>query len=889
MLKKTESRNREQSRTHYSEQAIRSRTVRAIVAATAACGLAGSHLHGAPISLTGNGGPSTFYTQNFDALISTGTGTFTNDSTIAGWHTSRTSNGTAIAAGTGSSTTGNLYSFGSTSASDRALGSVASNGASTGGAFAYGALFSNDTTKTIDSLTIGYAGEQWRDGGGTIAKTALNGLTFSYRVGGTTFDVPTNNGSDAADTATGFTADTNLNFVPKIGNSTAATLDGNLAANRSVISDTISSLSIAPGASIWIRWYDPNNSGSDHALGIDDFSIAFTTTVAITPANVTWATTTGTWDTSTGNWTGGTPTANLYKNGDTANFSTIASDSTVTVVGGGVTPAVTNISNAANTYTFTGGTIGGAGALTKTGNGSAVLSATNAYSGGTNLNGGILVADGGDDRLGASTGAINFNGGTLKTASTGITSARAINVAAGGGTFDSNGLNSSTTGLTTFTAATFTKAGTGDLALNGTVAFDNTSALIINSGGSITLGQSGGTITMKAGGVFNGDLIINTTARLNLDTAGQTYGGAGQIKFLGSALGAGSGGIVIPNTGFAAFNALITNASGDTAGTITSDVVLNPAGNGHVAFTAGDVTTSNYTTASYLIFVGGTNGATGDGLSFNGKITGEGDLFIGNNSKIGGGGANITFNAANDYAGNTLINTGGVIKLGVNQALPAATNVVFGSLSSAGNATLDLNGKTLQIASLSDDAAKPNGRNLTVTNLGATDSTLTVSGSITPANAFGGVISDGTTNKISLEKSGSNTLKLAGVNTFTGDTSVHGGTLVIESTGSVLNSNVIVDGTAVLELDSNSTLGDLKSLTFADSATGVLNFTGAEIVGSLTIGGVTYTSGLFDASTNSSVFSGSGSILVPEPTSLSIIGLVGAGLLARRRRAKQTA
>ncbi|MBS0487337.1 MAG: endonuclease [Proteobacteria bacterium] len=53
-----------------------------------------------------------------------------------------------------------------------------------------------------------------------------------------------------------------------------ATLDGNAAANRTAISGSITGLSLAPSAAIWIRWVDSNVSGNDDGLAIDDVSFS---------------------------------------------------------------------------------------------------------------------------------------------------------------------------------------------------------------------------------------------------------------------------------------------------------------------------------------------------------------------------------------------------------------------------------------------------------------------------------------------------------------------------------------------------------------------------------------------------------------------------------------
>jgi predicted extracellular nuclease len=214
------------------------------------------------VSLTTLGVP---YTQNFDTLAQAGTNVaWTDDTTIAGWYSTRTT----YNAGTGSSNAGALYSFGvagTNPVTDRALGSVCSN---TTGAIVNALKLTNNTGSSITSLSISFNGEQWRDGGAAVPNAQT--LSFQYQVAtaGTITDADTPN--------TGWTGFSSLDFTsPTFVNTGAgAALDGNAAANRTAKSATLTfGTPIAAGQEIWLRWSDPNDTGNDHGLAIDDLSV----------------------------------------------------------------------------------------------------------------------------------------------------------------------------------------------------------------------------------------------------------------------------------------------------------------------------------------------------------------------------------------------------------------------------------------------------------------------------------------------------------------------------------------------------------------------------------------------------------------------------------------
>ena len=211
------------------------------------------------------------YTQNFDqtgasGLPATGSVTWTDDSTIPGWYLGRTASGAGtaapaappytVAADTGSGTGGAFYSYGSASANDRALGSLNSN--ATRDQY-IGLRLKNSTGSTITSLDVAYVGEQWRNGGNTTAQS----LTFGYATGAAVTDP----------TVGTYTAVPNLDFTGPIATSTAATLEGTAAANRTAKSFQITNLNIAAGEEIMLRWKDTSEPGNDHGFAVDDVSV----------------------------------------------------------------------------------------------------------------------------------------------------------------------------------------------------------------------------------------------------------------------------------------------------------------------------------------------------------------------------------------------------------------------------------------------------------------------------------------------------------------------------------------------------------------------------------------------------------------------------------------
>src|ERR1043165_8557765 len=102
-------------------------------------------------------------TENFDTLSNTA-GSTTNTALPTGWYITEGGGGARdneqYAVDTGSSTTGDIYSYGAAGSTQRALGPQRSGTLIP----LFGAKFTNNTGATITSLDVAYNGEEWRLG-----------------------------------------------------------------------------------------------------------------------------------------------------------------------------------------------------------------------------------------------------------------------------------------------------------------------------------------------------------------------------------------------------------------------------------------------------------------------------------------------------------------------------------------------------------------------------------------------------------------------------------------------------------------------------------------------------------------------------------------------------
>jgi hypothetical protein len=194
---------------------------------------------------------------------------WSDNNTLQGWYVELQAGQYRFNSNDGTCNLGGMYSFGSVGSGERAIGT--NRGGST---MRFGVRLVNNTGAPITDLLIDYIGEQWRRGGAPVGNP--DQLLFQYSTNATALT----NGTWTNVPALHFSS-------PYTGPLSNIDLNGNLPANRTAISGTITGLNIPNGAEFWIRWTDFNLLGGNDGLGIDDFRLRANTLqqpTAITPS-----------------------------------------------------------------------------------------------------------------------------------------------------------------------------------------------------------------------------------------------------------------------------------------------------------------------------------------------------------------------------------------------------------------------------------------------------------------------------------------------------------------------------------------------------------------------------------------------------------------------------
>ncbi len=169
--------------------------------------------------------------------------------------------------------------------------------------------------------------------------------------------------------------------------------------------------------------------------------------------------------------------------------------------------------------------IAGSGGINKTDIGTLLLNGNNTYAGGTTVSGGTLQVSS-DNNLGQAGTGITLNGGTFRYGAA-FDTARAVTLAANGGTVDTNG-NNVTLLSSVGGSGALTKAGLGTLTLSQDSTYTGDTTI---STGNLQLGTSGTQGSVIGNIINNGVLQIN---RSNSLTLGGNISGTGQLWQQGS-------------------------------------------------------------------------------------------------------------------------------------------------------------------------------------------------------------------------------------------------------------------------------------------------------------------------------------------------------------------
>jgi autotransporter-associated beta strand protein len=595
---------------------------------------------------------------------------------------------------------------------------------------------------------------------------------------------PTNSSYTILTAGSGITGLT-AGIFQTIGRTTYSINSGALAANTLMLD-----IGGGPATIIW------NNSGGTAPADGSTWDIQTTPTTPTINQN---------WNSSTGvGGSGGANGNDFYYDGDAVVFNDNNNGNFTVNLASTVSPGSVTVANTSGTYVFGGGgSIAGLTGLTKNGAGTLTINTTNAYSGNTTLNNG-LVNIGAAGALGS--GRLVINAGSIDNTSGGALTLANNNPQTWGGSFTfvgTNDLNLGTGAVTLTTSPTVTVTN-GTLTVGG--AISGTGNGIIKAGT--------GTLVLGAVSSFNGGLTINAgTVQSNSNNVGTTAIGSGNVTINAGGTLAGNAKDAFgfaPNAAPATINiaggTVTDTASGSyritlpnlnfTGGTLTSNASNAGDAQGNYSF-FGNGTTATITTnaSSTQAVISATAVSMQKPTTFNvatGSVSGGVDLLVSSNIVINGN--------------NALTKSGtGTMALSGNNTYTSATTVAMG---------------TLQLVSSTSTNNIPGSPTISVSSGATLDvSQITASGGFTLSGTQT-VINNGTVTGAVTAASAGQTL--TGTGSYTGNVTVSGGTLTPGTTAAVGTlagmNNLTVSGSGLLNLKFNGASADsITSFTGAAS------------------------------------------------------------------------
>ncbi|MCW2477666.1 autotransporter-associated beta strand repeat-containing protein [Candidatus Symbiopectobacterium sp. NZEC135] len=281
----------------------------------------------------------------------------------------------------------------------------------------------------------------------------------------------------------------------------------------------------------------------------------------------------------------------------------------------------------------------GATTLVKSDLGTLILNGLNTYSSGTAIEGGTLQISS-DSNLGALASSLSLNTGTLATTGS-FTSARAVTLDVGGGTFAVSPATTLTMSGAIGGSGSLTKDGSGTLTLTGASSYTGQTDIL---NGTLQLGNGLGTGSLSSNIDIGTNGVLAFNRNNNLSYAG-IISGSGQVNQRGSGV------------------TLLTGENTYTGITTVSAGTLQLGDNGNTGSIASDVNVESGGTLAFQ---------RNNLLTYGGNISGNGAI-----SQTGSG--NTVLTGSNAYLGATNVTAGGLYINGNQTAATGITTVNSGA------------------------------------------------------------------------------------------------------------------------------------------------------------------------------------------------------------------
>ncbi|MCE9542877.1 MAG: autotransporter domain-containing protein, partial [Verrucomicrobia bacterium] len=493
----------------------------------------------------------------------------------------------------------------------------------------------------------------------------------------------------------------------------------------------------------------------------------------------------------------GNPTNSLTVNGGTLDLGgTTNTQGTVTVAGGSITNGGLNATNFQVQTGSVAANLGGIASLTKSGSGTATLSASNSYTAGTTLREGALLLSGSSATLGASTNALTVAGGILDLGATnrtvGAFTLRGGSVTNGTLASSSYALESGILRAGLSGSGSMTKAGSGDVALHG-----NSSGY--SGAASITQGR------LEA---FATNAIGSGTVTLSGSSSSAQGVLALQTNLTIGALNWGTNGVIALTPGAMTLNilGLLENAAG---GGVFDFGSFSTSGTNTILTFA---TSTNFTTSSFSVLGSSQWGFGLSSTSLSAFYLGGESITNNSNTAI----TNSTTNSTLKVDGGTTVIAAGVTSTSTNSVSVNGGNIV--TLGSIVTPTVTVTAGGLGVAQggsiTASNSVTASGDNSVIVNNGEITTPVLALNNGGTLLGSGRVIGD-----VRVDGGNVSPGNSPGTLTVTGNYSVSSGALNIEVASPSNYDKVVVTGVATLGGSLNLIPYDGYVMQFGDNYT----------------------------------------------------------------------